>query len=189
MLGAASLLADARVSVICWTGTSAGWMGLERDRALCAAITERTGIPATSSVLALDELMRRAGVRRYGLVTPYLTDIQERILGNLRAEGYECVAERHLGLSDNFSFAEVPPETLAHLIREVAGPGPDAIVVLCTNLRGAPLAAALEREIGIPIYDSVATAIWHSLRVAQMDPGLVRGWGRLFDADPLPDVA
>ena len=31
---------------------------LRADHRLCAAITERTGIPATSSVLALEEVLR-----------------------------------------------------------------------------------------------------------------------------------
>ena len=59
MLAAASLLADARVRSICWNGTSASWLGLETDRRLCAAITAETGVPATSSVLALVEICRR----------------------------------------------------------------------------------------------------------------------------------
>ena len=50
MLAAADLLADARVASICWNGTSAGWLGFESDRRLCAAISERTGIAACSSV-------------------------------------------------------------------------------------------------------------------------------------------
>jgi len=30
------------------------------------------------------------------------------------------------------------------------------------------------------MYDTVATAVWKSLRVAGGDPRRVRGWGRLF---------
>ena len=96
MLDAASLLADARVQTICWNGTSASWLGLDNDRDLCAAIADRTGIAATSSVLALDEIFRLTGVERFGLVTPYLDEIQEKIIPNFGKEGFECVAERHL---------------------------------------------------------------------------------------------
>ena len=38
----------------------------------------------------------------------------------------------------------------------------------------------LEREIGIPIYDTIATAVWASLRTVGVHPGRVKGWGRLF---------
>ncbi|MGH8674046.1 MAG: Asp/Glu/hydantoin racemase, partial [Burkholderiales bacterium] len=46
MLAAAELLADARCHAICGNGTSAGWLGVARDRELGAAIEERTGVPA-----------------------------------------------------------------------------------------------------------------------------------------------
>jgi maleate isomerase len=180
MLDAATLLADAKAHAICWNGTSASWLGLDTDRALCAAITERTGIPATSSVLALAEIFRLTGVRRFGLVSPYLADVQERIVGNFRGEGFECVAERHVGIRDNFSFSEVGADRLAAMIRDCAKARPDAITVLCTNLAGAPLVEKLEDETGIPIYDSIATALWGSLRAAGLDPRCIEGWGRLF---------
>jgi maleate isomerase len=91
-----------------------------------------------------------------------------------------CDAERHLGIQDNFAFAEVSGETLEGLIRTVAAEKPDAIGVICTNLRAAPLVAGLEAELRLPIYDSIATAVWKSLRLAGVEPGLVTGWGRVF---------
>lgn len=180
MLAAARLLADAHVSAICWNGTSAGWLGLERDRGLCRAIEQATRVPATSSVLALAEILRLTGVTRLGLVSPYIPVVQERIAANFAREGFPVVAERHLGISENFAFSEVDQATLARMIREVAAAEPQAITVFCTNLRAAPLAEALEREIGIPIYDTVATALWSSLRLAGADPRAIAGWGRLF---------
>jgi len=59
----------------------------------------------------------------------------------------------------------------------VAADKPDAIGVICTNLRAAPLVPALERETGIPIYDTIATAVWKSLKLAGIDPALVTDWG------------
>ena len=180
ILAACDLIADARVASIAWNGTSASWLGLDRDRALCAAIEARTGIGATTSVLALAEVFRLAGVTRYGLVTPYLDEIQERILPNLAREGFDCVAERHLRDRGNFSFSEYSEEAIAALVRDVARARPQAVVVLCTNMRGAPVVEALERELGILVLDSVATALWGSLRRAGVDARRVRGWGRLF---------
>lgn len=180
ILEAARLLADARVNCIAWNGTSGGWLGLARDRDLCAAITRETGIPATSSVLALVDIFRRTGVRRYGLVTPYVDEIQAKILQNFQGEGFTCAAERHVGDKGNFSFSEVSAETIAGMVRAVAKEKPQAITIFCTNMAGAPLVQELERELGIPIYDTVATALWNSLWLAGSDPAQVKGWGRLF---------
>jgi len=180
ILAAAELLAHARVHAIAWNGTSSGWLGFEADERLVARIQERTGIPATTSMLALNELLAAQGARRVGFVTPYLDAVQERIVANYTTLGCACVAERHLGLQDNFSFSEVPEETLAGMIRAVAAEKPDAIAIICTNLRSAHLVAALEAETGIAIYDSTATAVWKSLLLAGADPSRVEGWGGLF---------
>jgi maleate isomerase len=177
---AARSLVEAKVHVLAWNGTSAGWLGFDADERLCATLRDTTGTPACTSVLALNELFALKGVRRFGLVTPYNDEVQQAIIANYQAAGYSCVAERHLGLEDNFSFAQVPSERLQQMILEVAAAKPDAITTFCTNLRAAPLAEALEAQIGIPIFDTVATALWKSLRVAGVDAREVRGWGSLF---------
>jgi maleate isomerase len=180
ILAAAGLLADARVQVIGWNGTSAGWLGFEADEALCRAITGVTGIQACTSVLALNETLRLYGARRIGLVTPYLHDVQARIVDNYNAGGFEIVAERHLGDKGNFSFSEVDADTIRRLVREVAECRPEAITTFCTNLRAAPLVEELEQEIGIPILDTISVIVWKSLKLAGADPRRVEGWGRLF---------
>ncbi len=42
------------------------------------------------------------------------------------------------------------------------------------------LVAELERETRIPIYDTVATAVWHSLQLVGLNTGRIEGLGRLF---------
>jgi maleate isomerase len=180
ILDAARLLADAKVAVIAWNGTSSGWLGFHTDEDLCAAITQATGIPATTSVLALNEVMRATGARRIGLATPYLDEIQARIVANYADAGFECVAERHLRDPGNFSFSEITGEQISTMVREVAAAGPDCITTFCTNLRAAPLVEALEQETGIPIHDTISVVVWKALRMAGVDTRRVRGWGRLF---------
>lgn len=180
ILRAAELLAHARVDAIGWNGTSSGWLGFEADVRLCEQITAATGIPATTSMLALNEILEQRKVTRLGYVTPYLDDVQARILENYGKLGIACQSERHLGLQDNFSFSEVPVSQLEAMTREVAKDRPDAITIICTNLRIAPSVAKLERETGIPIYDTIATVVWKCLRLAGVDTRRVTEWGSLF---------
>ena len=184
ILAAAELLSHARCEVIGWSGTSSSWLGFDSDRRLCEAIERQTGARACTSVLALGEIFALTGLRRFALVTPYRADVQAAIVANYAAAGFECVAERHLGLQDNFSFAEVGSQQLRSLAHDAMNaPGADraeAVVILCTNLRGAPLVAAMEAELGVPVYDSVAAVVWKSLRLAGVDTRRVAGWGRLF---------
>lgn len=179
MLNAAHLLADAKVDVICWNGTSAGWLGPERDRALCEAIRAETGIAATSAVLAVLEAFKLAMVTSYGLVTPYLAAVQLQIIETFGMLGFRCLAERHLDIRENHAFAAVTEERLEEMIRTVAAARPNAVLVLCTNLMAAPLVMRLEEELGLPIFDSVAAALWGSLRAAGAGGVPLQG-GRLF---------
>ncbi len=180
ILRAAELLAHAKLDIIGWNGTSSGWLGFDADERLCARITEVTGIPACTSVLALNEIFTRTGVTRFGLVTPYLDNVQAAIIRNYAGSGFECVAERHLRKQDNYSFSEVSADEIRAMVREVAKAGPQAITIFCTNLRGAPLVEELEAEIGIPIYDTISTVVWKSLKLAGADSRRVTGWGSLF---------
>jgi len=180
MLAAADLLSDARVGTICWNGTSAGWLGFEADVALARDIERTTGLQACSSVLAINDIFAATGVARMGLVTPYTDDIQHAIIQTYAGAGIETVGERHLGLHVNFDFSEVTESQVAEMCREVARTGPDAIVIFCTNLRGAAIVDELERELGLPIYDTVSTAVWSAMKVCGVPPTRIQRWGRLF---------
>src|SRR6201995_5225649 len=187
ILSAAELLAHAKVDVIAWNGTSASWLGFDRDERLCERITEATGIRACTTVLAYRDLFRQLPVARIGLVSPYTEDVQKRIVAVWGSQGLNCVAERHLSLADNFSFAEVPEAEVARMIEEVVREGADAAVVLCTNMRGAAVAEPLERKLGARVFDSIAVTLWGCLIAAGVDPSIVRGWGSVFaNRDLLP---
>src|SRR5438876_491400 len=145
ILRAAELLSHAKARAIGWSGTSSGWLGFEADQRLCKRITEATGIPACTSVLALNEIFERTAVKRFGLVTPYVDDVQAQIIKNYAAAGFECIAESHLRKQDNFSFSEVSAAEIRRMVYQVAEHRPQAITIFCTNLRGAPLVDELER--------------------------------------------
>ncbi len=181
ILAAAELLADARVDVIAWSGTAAGWLGFDADRRLVDRISERTGIPATTAVLALNELMELRDIRRLALVTPYTADVQQRIIENYAARGVEIVAERHLDIRVNHDFALVEPSRLLAIDgTKWRRPNPQAITTFCTNLRAAPLAEELEARLDIALLDTVSTTVWGALRAVGADPAVIKGWGRLF---------
>ena len=181
ILAAAELLAHAKVNVIAWNGTSSGWLGFERDVRLCERITQATGIPACTAMLALNEILEKTGARRIGFVTPYLDDVQARINANYEQAGFRVIADRHLGMRDNFSFSTVTAAEIRQMTADVAAAQPDAIAIVCTNMRGAPLAEELEQAHGIPVYDTVSTTVWKCLKIAGVETARVRGWGTLFD--------
>jgi maleate isomerase len=186
ILRAAELLAHAKVDVIAWNGTSASWLGLQRDRDLVTRIEAATGINAATCMLGFFELFRHMGINRLGLVTPYTQDVQDKIISTYAAEGIDVIAERHLEIRDNFTFGTVPEAQINSMIREVAEAGPQAVAVVCTNMNGAATAIQLEQKLGIPVLDSVAVTLWACLIRAGADTGMIKGWGSLFNAQPKP---
>ena len=182
-LDAARLLADARVDVIGWNGTSASWTGFEGDERLCAEIERIHGVAATTAVLAINELLELLEVRRFALVSPYIGAVQQRIIETYGRAGYDCVAERHFEEQVNYAFADIEDARIAQAVSEVSTVGPEAVVIMCTNLRSAHLAAALEAELGVPVLDSVAAFVWKAVRLCGIDTRAITGWGRLFALD------
>jgi len=179
MREAAQLLATADVDVIAWNGTSGSWLGSAHDHELAAEITGATGIPATTSTLAYLEAFRTFGTERIGLFTPYTEDVNQQIIASYEREGIKTVDHRALGLSDNESFARVTDDEMRPGSLELATAAPDALVYLCTNLYGANITAEIEDATGVPVLDSVAVTLWHSLKLAGA-PLLERRWGRLL---------
>nr|WP_272213304.1 aspartate/glutamate racemase family protein [Marinicella sp. W31]MDC2879251.1 aspartate/glutamate racemase family protein [Marinicella sp. W31] len=180
ILQAADLLMDAKPDILAWNGTSASWLGFETDEKLCTILRERFDVRATSAVLSLNRLLERFGVRRLGLVSPYTADVQEKIIDNYRKIGIETVAEAHSNRSDNFSFSEVGEDDIAKMCRDVSHGKPDAIVILCTNMRGPMIAADLEKELGIPVMDSVAFTLWGCLHELGIPTQRLERFGQIF---------
>jgi maleate isomerase len=180
MLGAARLLAHAKLQVICWNGSKGVGLGFDADRVLCDRITAETEIPATTSVLALEAVLRKTGANRIGLVSPHTDAYQARMVAAFEKRGFRCVAEAHAGLSDNFSYCTVPDSDIVQMIRDTAAARPDAIVTFCTNFPAAHLVGPMEQELGIPIYDTVSIGVWDALRHAGIDTAPGARWGRLF---------
>lgn len=185
MIDAAVQLADARVDLVVWNGTAGTWLGYDHDRDLCARIEQQTGIPATTSALALLDGLRALSATRVGLAVPYTPDVADEIASRLTAEGFEVTRVAALGLSENFAFATLSREQVASMLHDSTTPDTDAVAVVCTNVAAAEVAAGFEVEHGVPVCDSVAVTLWHALHLVGAPAGLP-GWGRLYDAGAGP---
>jgi maleate isomerase len=179
MLEAARLLADAKVDVIVWNGTSGGWEGADRDRQLVHAIEDATKIPATTGTLATADALQAMNIKRYGLVVPYVDKITTSIRSTFASLGFECVASTNEGITDNWAFAQLPPALIAERCQTVAEKKPDGVLIFCTNLCGAPLVEELESQLQIPVLDSVAVCLWAAFHRLGSKPRIA-GFGTLL---------
>jgi maleate isomerase len=180
MMAAARLLAHAAPDVLVWNGSKGGSVDFGLDHDFVAMVKAETGIACTTSTLALDEVLKKTGVTRFALVSPYDAGYQDKIINTFAREGYACVASAFSDLRDNLSFARVAAADIATMLRTVAAAKPQAIVTFCTNFPAGVVVAEMEAELGIPIYDSTVLPVWKGLRLAGIDTSRSRAWGRLF---------
>jgi maleate isomerase len=184
MLPAAELLSDAAVDAIIWNGTSGGWNGVDADRELCRLITERTGVPSSTSTLAQLEVIGALGLWRCGLALPYTAEVAARIVEVYSGEGVEVVASAHGGIRGNRDFALFGEDDVRALVRAADSPDAECLILICTGVAGAQVVEELERELGKPIFDSVAVALWKALRMVDIEPR-IPGWGSLLAGQPV----
>ena len=161
MIEAAQRVADAGVDLIIWAGTAASWLGFERDGALAADIAASTGVAATTTLLEINRRLALLGARRIGLVTPYIADLEARIVANYASIGIEVAAAARLDLTVNTDFAQVAPGAIAAMVDRVAVAGCDAITITCTNFAGVDVPAMTATRT--PVIDSVAVTIERAL--------------------------
>jgi maleate isomerase len=148
-----------------------------------------TGIKATTSVLGLNKLLERVSGKdegmSFGLVTPYLDDVQEAIVATYAKGGFEIAAESHLGKTVNVEFARVSEDELDRQVEEVVarlGTGTKVVSTFCTNLRAAQRVRHWEEMYeGLYVFDTTATVVWDMLRMAGVNGSLIRGWGKSFE--------
>ncbi|WP_223296053.1 aspartate/glutamate racemase family protein [Thalassobium sp. R2A62] len=158
-LTAAKLLCDAKVEAVVWGGTSASWLGLDHDIHFVDLMQQKTGVPTGSCVLEINRQLRALGAKRLGIVTPYTLDVAAQINRNYEAMGFQIATSVNDGGDLSNDFAGIPQDTIARMIRTAAAAGPDAIIIMCTNVAGAALAQSMSNEVGCPIIDSAAATL------------------------------
>lgn len=175
---AAWQLGHANVRVVCWNGTRGAGLGLDADRRLCAIMSEAANCPATTATLDTATLLDRLDAKRIGFVTPGDPAYAAEAAAGF---GRDLGPVRSLGLKDNLASAELTPDRIGALVREVAREGgADAILLWSTNLPGWEVMAPLEAEFGIPVLDSAAVGVWGTLVAAGIDPTPAASLGRIF---------
>lgn len=156
--GAAMLLADAGVDVICWNATRGAALGFDADRELCRRIEDRTGIPAVTTSLAAVALLTAAAEKRIGFVTQGDEIESLDILERFRSQGVDIIDHSWLGIVDNLDAAYVGSDTLLAKARDLAARSSlDTVMFWSTNLSG--YAARLSPAADFGILDSAEIGI------------------------------
>ena len=157
------------------------WDGADGARKLEARMGEVAGgRPVTMGSDAVNNALKcYGGIRRIGVVTPYMPVADARVVGYFEDCGFEIAALEGLKCASPMQIAHTSEATLRDAMIKVDGPDVDAIVQVGTNLAAARLAGIAEFWLGKPVI-AINTAIyWDALRTSGIDDK-VQGFGRLL---------
>ncbi|MCY4424288.1 MAG: hypothetical protein OXC06_14605 [Acidimicrobiaceae bacterium] len=141
------------------------WGGKEGNAAFSARVREIAGdIGITSGAAACNAALELLGVRRIACLTPYQPAADEQVYGYFTECGFDVRRVRGLRCASATSIADVTPETLVDVLKEIDGDDIDAIVQCGTNLSMVEVADQAERWLGKPVLAINAVCLWHALR-------------------------
>lgn len=167
---AARELADFGPDVIAYACTSGSFLkGVQSDAELCASLSDAHGLPMITTSAALLEALEALGSHRVSVVTPYITQVSSGVQRYLGESGYEVVAAHDLELLSNLDKGRLGPEASYRAAQQIRHDDADVVIISCTNWRTAEAAAALEKDLGIPVVSSNLATMWAALRAAGVE--------------------
>jgi maleate isomerase len=119
------------------------------------------------------------GVRRLGVITPYMPVGDRQVRRFFRDCGYEIVHLIGLRCASPVQIAHVPQRALRDAILRVNRGRVDAVVQVGTNLAMASLAASAELWLDKPVIAINTATYWHALRQYGIKDR-IQGWGSLL---------
>lgn len=175
---AETLLPDGSLDVICYACTS-GSLVIGEDVVHRELLRGAPNAKATSIIAAVHKALRTLGARRLAVVTPYLTEINEREADYMTQAGFEILSITGLNIEKDSDMVRVTPDFLRDFALSVDRPDADAIFISCGALRSLDVVEEIEQRLGKPVVTSNQAMIWDCLRLAGIEDR-IDGYGRLF---------
>lgn len=162
------------VAIEAFTGGVAGGDALQK------ALTERAGVGVSMGSTAAVAALNKFGAKRIAVLTPHQPKGDETVRSYLIEAGFDVVRLHGMKCSSPFAIAQVPPDQVRQLLRELDGDDIDAILQVGTNLPNAALAAEAERWLAKPVLSMNVVTYWDALRRSGIEDR-VYGFGRVLE--------
>ena len=157
------------------------WDGLDGSRKLLRRLekTAKRGVAMGADACRAALKAYGRGVRRLGVITPYMPVGDRQVLRFFRDCGYEVTNLLGLKCASPVRIAHEPKARLRDAILEVNRGRVDAIVQVGTNLAMAEVAAMAEFWLGKPVIAINTATYWYALRQYGIKDR-IPGWGSLL---------
>jgi maleate cis-trans isomerase len=172
------LLAMVEPAVITIAHTATSYtLGREAEVRLLARLEGIAGRPVVTAFGSVVRALRRLGVAKLALGTPYSAEMTRQGKAHLEAHGFQVVNFTNLpGVTNIY---DETPQSAYRLARMVDCPDADAVFLSGTGLPTLPVLATLEEDLGKPVISSSTAMMWAALRAAGTG-ARIDGYGRLL---------
>ena len=180
LAGGAALLAEEKPDAVVWACTSGSFVyGQDGAAAQAAAISERLGVPASSTSIAFVEASRALELRKVAVAASYPEDLAGHFSSFLAAGGIDVVSFGASGIFTAVDAGRLGPDAVLEMTLAVDVPEAEAILVPDTALHTLTCIDTLEKAVGKPVLTANQVTVWEGLRLAGM-PRPLPGLGALF---------
>ncbi len=180
---AAAELARAKVDVIVLGGSPPiTYGGFGFDKEISRQIAEVTTIPGTTSQTGAVEALRKLGVNKVVIASPFAEDQNLLLKKFLEDSGFEVVGVRGLAVP-LIDIGRMSAAASYQLAKDAFREAPDAegIYMPCAQMPTFKNIAPLERDLGVPVVTSFQGMLWHVFETLRIHEP-IRGYGRLLES-------
>jgi maleate isomerase len=178
---ATEMICHVRPAVVALTGTGVSFVGgYGYDQTIIQKIKDKSGgLPATTTSSSVICALKRLGVKKISMATPYLEPVAKIGMKFVEDSGIQVLDMKWLGKA-GFEIGEVSKETLYGLVKAVDQPESEAIFISCTTLHTIEIIKLLEDDLQKPVVTSNQATFWNMLRLAGVKEN-IEGFGQLLE--------
>ena len=138
--------------------------------------------PTSNPLTAAKAALKRLGIKRLGLVTPYRPDVTELMQARFEEAGIVIQSVGSFYQQDDRVVGRITSDAILEAALTIGRNDlVDGVFISCTSLRAAGIIEQAEAALGKPVTASNHALAWHLLRLAGIRDE-VTGFGRLFHA-------
>lgn len=162
-------------------GCTSGATVIGEDRVSSLIGAAHPGMPASNPMSALLAACNALGIKKLGLLTPYVMNVSQALIARLEEAGIEISDFLTYEQVEETTVARISPASTRDALIHVGQGDCDAVFASCTNLRAWEIVDEVEAAINKPMLCSNQVLVWHLLRLSG-GTETPQGYGRLFEA-------
>ena len=185
---ASTLTPGSEIDVIAYGCTSAT-VTIGEEEVFRLIKSAKPGSLVTTPITAAFAAFRAFGVKRIGLLTPYIEQVNKSIIRCIQQGGFDVPILGTFEEERDSVVSRISKDSIENAVWEITQASDlDAVFVSCTSIQMVDFCGQLEKDIGLPITSSNHAIAWHTLRLAGITAkpkGLGTLYNKLLDSTEL----